>query len=102
MSHPLDVSDGVETYRYTQEGTQLTRSHTSNLEDAILNDNAALRANGGSRRMDWGRLSLRMSLAQYRLLVKINPALVSRDRREQQRAWLKLLNDGDYSKLKVT
>jgi hypothetical protein len=102
MSHPLDFSDGVETYRYRQEDGRLYRVHTSCHEDAIMAENAAIRANGGARKMDWAKPIIRLSVAQYRLLVKLKPELASRDGHTCRLAWERLARDLDYSKLWVT
>lgn len=99
MTHALDWTDGVETYRYKEEDGRLYRLHTSNEEDAILQQNAAVRASGGARRLAWGRQVASLPLATWEVLVKLHPGLVSRDPNERFRSWERFARNSDYYKL---
>jgi hypothetical protein len=99
MTHPLDYTDGVETYRYRQEDGRLYRLHTSNNEDAILEENAAVRGSGGPRKFAWGRQIASIPLATWGVLIKRHPGLASNDPDERFRAWERFSHDSDYRKL---
>lgn len=99
MSHPLDWTDGVETYRYREEDGRLYRLHTSDHEDAILRQNAAVRGSGGPRRFEWGKQIASLPMATLALLYKLHPALCSDDPEERFRAWERFAGNSDYSKL---
>ena len=99
MTHPLDWSDGVETMRFREQDGRLWRVHSSNQEDAILAENARLRASGGPRRMIWGRHVASLPLATWKLLTKLHPDLASDDPYERFRAWERFARDSDYRKL---
>lgn len=99
MTHPLDWSDGVETFRYVEEDGKLVRRHTTNDEDAILAHNARLRAHGGPKKMSWGRHVATIPLAVWAVLIKRHPGLNSNDPEERFKAWERFSQDSDYYKL---
>jgi hypothetical protein len=93
----LVFNDGeeIEQFYFDADGV-MHRRHTSIHEAAIMDENQAIRSNGGSRSLTWCKPVLRLSLAQYEVLRKRFPALASRDSQERTRAWLKILNDSEF------
>ena len=78
------------------------RRHQSVNEQAILDENARVRADGGAKTLGFGRMVMQVPYAVYLHLIKVNPALGSRDTKEKTRAWQKLMSDGGYRDLTVS
>jgi hypothetical protein len=94
--------DGAEKQEFTwQNGMELVRRHTSLDEAQIMRENQLFRSDGGSRNLSFGKLVLRMSQAQYQFLIRVNPALKSKDPKERTRAWQRLTQDGGYRNLQT-
>ena len=88
---------GTELYRWKEEDGRWWREHVSLDEVALLAANRAVQANGGSRTMDGiGRLALRFTEAQWKVLCKHYPGLVEGDAKEQDRILGKVARDPDY------
>ena len=98
----LVFNDGeeLEQFWFDADGV-MHRRHVSLHEDAIMAENQAIRSAGGSRSLTWCKPALRMSLAQYYVLLKRFPALASRDNSERTKAWLKIMNDPEFRFLSV-
>ena len=87
---------GTELYRWKEEDGRLHRVHTSLGEVQAMADNRRIQAEGGGRKLAWGRACFRMTLAQYHSLIKKYPGLASPDQSENARAWERLARDPDY------
>lgn len=94
-------NDGFEREELQIQHDRIVRRHTSNNEDAIMAENAQVRANGGVRSLTFGKMILQMSYAQYLLIRKINPALADPDPQVRTAAWKRLARDGGYRNLSV-
>jgi len=60
---------------------------------AILRENEYLRNTQGVRKTDVLRLALQIPEEDHAALVRINPALASKDAKERTNAWLAFMND---------
>jgi hypothetical protein len=87
---------GNELFRWKEEDGRWWRAHVSLDEAALLEQNRRVQAAGGSRKMDWGRMVLRFTEAQWHLLTKQFPGLIHGDRREQERILARISRDPDY------
>lgn len=90
----------VEKFHLDSDGRML-RSHRSLYENAIMEQNRALRSQGGGRKLEWAQWLLSMSEAQYLYLVKLFPALRYGNAEERTKAWIKIANDGAFRNLHV-
>lgn len=88
--------DGGEAYRWYVEDGKYHRVHTSLYEQALMDQNKAIQANGGARTFSMGRAVFRMSKAQRYWLEKRHPALKSADPQEMMKAWEWVARNPDY------
>lgn len=94
------VIDGDRRHDYTwSDDLVLQRRSTSLNEDAVMLQNARIRAAGGARPLSWCMPLFSLSPDQYEFLTRLKPALKSRDKKEQKEAWLRLARDVDFYKL---
>lgn len=99
-SPDFTVRDGDRLYEYKWgDGMELHRRSTSLNEGAVMRQNAAIRSAGGAKPGEWQQPLFSLSPDQYEFLTRMFPALKSKDRKEQRRAWLRLAKDIDYYKL---
>ena len=87
---------GSELFRWKEEDGKWWREHISLDELALHERNRAVRAEGGTRTMSWGRLALRFTEAEWHVLCKAYPVLLEGDAKEQDRLFERLSRDPDY------
>lgn len=93
--------DGSERHDFQWTPDGVMRRHSSVEEGRIMLENQRVRAAGGSRSLSFGKMILRMSLAQYHFLTRVNPALRDPDAKVRTAAWKALARDGGYRNLQV-
>jgi hypothetical protein len=95
----LIEQDGAELCTWHYEDGTIYRRHISLNEQAILDENARIRGNGGPKTLSFGKPLLQIPYAVWLDLRKKFPALASKDKAEKRSAWIKLSQDPEYRSL---
>ena len=87
-------SRGDHARQFVIDGDRIySRAMDNGVATAIKQDNQEMkRGNRFLRSLDWGRLGLRIPVAEYEALIKAMPELVKGDRQSKARAWIKVIN----------
>lgn len=97
----LTLIDDTERERFFFDADMvLHRYHDSPLEDRIHAENRALASI--NRSFSFGRVELRMSMAEYLYLLRLYPELrPGADRQARERRWRKIAWSSDYRAIQV-